>query len=340
MFSLGISVAQWVRSIFDVSGCMVYTAVAASGGTILKGTTKWKEVKTLSGHLPGVNEAQGKHWKTREKFHSALEDEASYSEKITRSRCGTGSVSTTASPVSPPPRIDTPDIFPACSIAQVTLQDARGRTLPQPGSRNKLQSRRQGRMIEQLALHFDATFPDRDKRICPADFALLLRRAFPEISREEIDQEFAMADCNCNCFFEFKEFVQWLRPEEADAASHKPLLATQISPGRGGPILGMQILSAEKSVHRLHRILRKPAAAMGIHTILVENNHPEQYLEALEKLQGLVNLQLTDFLKWGYPKMDGSAPEPCMRHAWNEEIGTGTVLPAGEVKQREITRRS
>jgi hypothetical protein len=23
----------------------------------------------------------------------------------------------------------------------------------------------------------------------------------------------------------------------------------------------------------------------GIHTILVENNHPEQYLEALEKLQ-------------------------------------------------------
>lgn len=38
----------------------------------------------------------------------------------------------------------------------------------------------------------------------------------------------------------------------------------------------------------------KPAAAMGIHTILVENNHPEQYLEALEKLQGLVNLQLTD----------------------------------------------
>mmetsp|Transcript_59419 Transcript_59419/g.96958 ORF Transcript_59419/g.96958 Transcript_59419/m.96958 type:complete len:556 (+) Transcript_59419:66-1733(+) len=35
----------------------------------------------------------------------------------------------------------------------------------------------------------------------------------------------------------------------------------------------------------------------------------------------------------------GSAPEPCTRHAWNEEIGTGTVLPAGEVKQREITRR-
>lgn len=34
-----------------------------------------------------------------------------------------------------------------------------------------------------------------------------------------------MADCNCNCFFEFKEFVQWLRPEEADAASHKPLQA-------------------------------------------------------------------------------------------------------------------
>jgi hypothetical protein len=33
-------------------------------------------VKSLSGHLPEVNEAQGKRWKTREKFHSGLEDEA------------------------------------------------------------------------------------------------------------------------------------------------------------------------------------------------------------------------------------------------------------------------
>ena len=35
----------------------------------------------------------------------------------------------------------------------------------------------------------------------------------------------------------------------------------------------------------------------------------------------------------------GTAPEASCRHAWNEEIGAGTVLPAGEVKQREITRR-
>lgn len=229
---------MWVRSIFDVSG-MVYTAVAESGGTILRGTTKWKEVKSLSGHLPEVNEAQGKRWKTREKFHSGLEDEACYSERLTRSRCGTGSVSTTTSSwSSSSPRTSSQSVALPKALFRTPAAERWSQHFP---ARHNVAlpaalpaAQRAGAAVKARALgvgpalvlkaSFSAADKDRDGRICPADFALMLRRAFPEISRQEIDQEWAMADCNCNGFFEMKEFGEWLRPE-ADAVSHQPLQA-------------------------------------------------------------------------------------------------------------------
>lgn len=226
----GVSLAQWVRSIFDVSG-MVYTAVAESGGTILRGTSKWKEVKALSGHLEAeVNEAQGKRWKTREKFHSGLEDEACYSERLTRSRCGTGSVSTTMSSwSSSSPRTSSQSaalpkaLFRTPAAERWSHSARRNVALPAAGAAVSALGVEALRALV-LKASFSAADKDRDGRICPADFALMLRRAFPEMSRQEIDQEWAMADCNCNGFFEMKEFGEWLRPE-ADAVSHQPLQA-------------------------------------------------------------------------------------------------------------------
>jgi len=76
-----------------------------------------------------------------------------------------------------------------------------------------------------MQANFAAADKDRDNKLSRAEFSLMLRRAFPEITREEIDKEWAMADCNCDNIIGFKEFVSWLRPEdEADPVSHKPLL--------------------------------------------------------------------------------------------------------------------
>ena len=47
-------------------------------------------------------------------------------------------------------------------------------------------------------------------------FATILIHVSPR--RCFFPQEWAMADCNCNGFFEMKEFLQWLRPE---AGSHQ-----------------------------------------------------------------------------------------------------------------------
>lgn len=78
-----------------------------------------------------------------------------------------------------------------------------------------------------------------------------------------------------------------------------------------------------------HVFLKQDETAEDITYILVKGS--VEFLRS-EKLTPPRSILASDGVR------PGSAPE-ASRHAWNEEIGAGTVLPAGEVKQREITRR-
>lgn len=101
-----------------------------------------------------------------------------------------------------------------------------------------------------------------------------------------------------------------------------------------------EALSSEKSSPKGKAAISfKQAVFCKGHVFLKQNEQAEDITYIVVK--GTVEFLRSEFMAppRSILSRPGSAPEPCTRHAWNEEIGTGTVLPAGEVKQREITRR-
>ncbi|CAK9118370.1 unnamed protein product [Durusdinium trenchii] len=209
-------------------------ARAEGGATLLRGTTKWKEVR-VPGRLPLVTESNGR-WKHRETFQSGFADEATYSEKLRRSapasRCGSGSVSTMSSVASTPR-----EKLPCRSLFRSQESDsdveARAALAARPALRaiqldslSALTAQRSERgRAAVLKASFSAADKDRDNQLSRAEFSLMLRRAFPEMSRQQIDKEWAIADCQGTGSISFNEFVEWLRPED-DALTHIPLLAS------------------------------------------------------------------------------------------------------------------